>query len=208
MLFRYKLLFALQVLATLLWLTSESRLHAQEKSAGVEDSGYGSSAHSMQLLLKKQFQEELKLDRDQQAKLKEIDDARPTITDRDELWKKSVEWGKAAEKILSPAQLARFKEMSLQAHGISAMTDSVVIETLGIAGDQLERLRAIQSKFGERLKTLSQAERIARFSGMEAEAMNEVVALLTPAQREKYEKMRGTPFKLDLTPPHKAEKRP
>ncbi len=94
----------------------------------------------MQLLLKKQVQDELKLDRDQQAKLKEIDDARPTITDRNELWKKSAEWGKAAEKILSPAQLARFKEISLQAHGISAMTDSVVTETLGIAGDQLERL--------------------------------------------------------------------
>ncbi len=36
--------------------------------------------------------------------------------------------------------------------------------------------------------------------------MNEVVALLTPAQREKYEKMKGEPFKLDMSPPRKPEK--
>ena len=126
------------------------------QSRATNETGYGSSSHSLILLTRKEVQDELKLDPDQRAKLEEIAaSAKPIIRDRTELHKKSVEWGKAAEKVLSPPQLTRFKEISLRVHGIAAMTDPIVTETLGITSDQLERLQAIQSQFSERLVGLA-----------------------------------------------------
>jgi hypothetical protein len=204
----YKQAFALQVLATLLCFLPENRIHAQQKGVVVEESGYSNSARSLVLLRKKPVQDELKLDRDQRAKLEEIASTRPTITDPTERRKKNAELGKAAERLLSPTQLARFKELSLQAHGIGAMTDSVVTEALGITGDQLTRLQTIQVKFGEQLEASPIGEREKRYFELHREAMNEVMAMLTAAQREKFEKMRGEPVDVETLLTNKAQKAP
>jgi Spy/CpxP family protein refolding chaperone len=194
----------LQMVATLLCLLPENRTCAQQEGVAVEESGYGNSGHSLVLLRKKGMQDELKLAHDQRAKLEEIAGTRQTITDPTERRKKNVELGKAAEKVLSSAQLKRFKEISLQAHGLSAMTDSIVVETLRITGDQLKRLQTVRTKFAEDMKTLSVRDE-KQFFELQSEAMNEVMALLTPVQREKYEEMKGKPIDVERLLTNKAQ---
>ena len=197
----HKPAFAIQVLVILLCSLPENRVRAQQEKEGVvvARSGYGSGAHSLVLLRKKEVQDELKLDRDQRAKLDEIAGRRQTVADPKKRQEKNAQLGKAAEKILSSAQFTRFKEISLQAYGISAVTDPIVTKTLGITGDQLKGLQAIQSGFGEQLKTLPTREREKRFWQLQEEALEKVMTLLTPAQRERFEKMRGKPFKFDTS---------
>lgn len=183
--------------AFLLCLPADNRVHAQEKGVVVVQSGFGGSVHSLVLLRKKEVQDELKLDGGQKAKLEKIAGTQRPIADPTERRKKFAELGKAAERILSAAQLKRFKEISLQADEVSSITDSVVAKALGITSDQLEKLRTVQSKFGERLRALSTGERVRRFEDMQTEAMSQAMTVLTPSQREKYKEMRGAPFKFN-----------
>lgn len=180
----------------------DKELKPKEKvSAGVaEDSGYGNRAHSLVLLEKKQVQDELKLDKAQTAKLEEMEAARPNIAavaDRAKRQEKNIELGKVAEKLLSPSQYKRFREISLQIHGLSAMTDSVVTEELRLSKDQQEHVRSIKLKFIQQRNALPPGDREKQFFRLQNEAMNEVIALLSSEQRQRFNEMKGEPFDVE-----------
>jgi hypothetical protein len=192
----YNLVLIFQVLIASYCLLPENQIFAQKDDKGVEaePSGYADRAHSLVLLIKKPVQDELKLDRDIRVKLDEMFGSQQRNPDPKERWKKNIELGKAAEKLLTPSQLKRFREISLQSHGISAMTDSIVTEELSLTKEQQMQVRSIQSKFARQLKELPPGELEKQFLKLQDERMDEIIGLLSPEQRRKFDKMKGEPF--------------
>jgi hypothetical protein len=190
-------LLAILMFLTLARILPESRVYAQQKGEGNEESVLSNGARSLSLLQKKLMQEELKLGEDQKVKLTELANARRSNVDPAERRKKNAELQVALEKLLSPPQLVRFKEIALQAHGMVAILDPTVTRALEITGDQTAKLRPIKAKFGEQMAALPVADREKRYFELEREAMKDAVGVLTQSQRDKYDKMKGEPVDVE-----------
>lgn len=143
-----------------------------------------------------------------------------------------AELKKRAFKELTPAQLKRLREVSLQQLGFSALNDSVVAKKVGLNDDQLTRVRktfelgfneaagierdAVQSAVkpyqdkkpkdeAERDKIMKEAEEKAegarkkvstRVDQIREFTRTKIMGILTPEQRNKFEALKGKPFKV------------
>ena len=107
------------------------------------------------------------------------------------------------DKILDPKQLTRMKELSIQQRGPEAFEDEEVAATLKLSDDQKKKLATIRDdaadKQQEIIKALSEGggDRAAigeKIQALRKELGEKAVAVLTPEQRESFEKMKGAKF--------------
>jgi hypothetical protein len=128
--------------------------------------------------------------------------------------KKKDEAAKALVAMLTPAQIARLKQIVLQIRGRAALTTPEVASALTITQEQAKKLRELESTFRDRRakaaeqlraieadRSLSAKERHEKASPLQKELREAreqweraALAVLTPQQREKFEKMKGAKF--------------
>jgi Spy/CpxP family protein refolding chaperone len=189
------------------------------------------------LLRMEKVQKELKLSDEQKEKIgelaKEMRPGRPADGDSltpeerrakmDELRKKAREKvEKRLAEILKPEQLERMKQIHVQAMGAAALGNSDVVKALGITDDQRGKLKTLRDEAGEKgrelfgsMRDLSPEEQKAKMSEnhkkmreIAGELMEKSLAVLTPEQREKFEKMKGKKFDMDFSAPQPPRERP
>jgi hypothetical protein len=107
--------------------------------------------------------------------------------------------------ILSPGQMKRLEQISLQALGPAALTNSDVVQALGISDQQKEKLIQLNNRAGERQRKILQSQaklsaeqRTEEMAKIQRRLMEDALGVLTPEQHEKFEKLTGK--KIDLAP--------
>jgi len=132
---------------------------------------------------------------------------------RNKIEERTKELRNKVEDVLLDHQKKRLKEIKLQVQGVQALSDPEVIEMLGITAEQREKMENVrkeaaakQRKQMEGLRDLSPEERRERgrqlFEEMRKareETEKAVVDVLTPSQKEKWEKAKGEKFELDMS---------
>jgi hypothetical protein len=126
-----------------------------------------------------------------------------------ELMKMVAEKGKdiqeKVDKVLDQKQLARMKELSLQNRGAAALEDDEVAAALKISDDQKTKLAAVREEGNKKMEEAMQALRGGGGGGdagdirqkmmnMRKELGDKALAVLSPEQREQFEKMKGAKF--------------
>ena len=152
-------------------------------------------------------QEELNLTADQKQKLEAARGDRSSLRDlsREERQKKIQEMAKKAEEtiktVLDEKQQKRLEELHIQSEGGSALVRAEVAEKLGLEQAQKDKIKQIQQQNASTdrasLRNATQEERRKAFAEARErrEKMNaDLLAVLTPAQKESFEKMQGEKF--------------
>ena len=126
-----------------------------------------------------------------------------------ELMKMVAEKGKdiqqKVDKVLDQKQQARMKELSLQSRGAGALEDEEVAAALKISDDQKTKLVAIREEGNKKMEEAMSALRGGGGGGdagdirqkmmdMRKELGDKALAVLSPQQREQFEKMKGAKF--------------
>jgi len=106
------------------------------------------------------------------------------------------------EELLLPDQLERLEQLALQRRGLMALVDPEIQEQLGITTEQIAQLQEARGKqestMRDRFREMMQAgdrdqirEKMAEFR---EEMEKQVMEVLTTAQKQKLEEMKGEPF--------------
>jgi Spy/CpxP family protein refolding chaperone len=190
-------------------MISTSNLQAQGRR------GFGGFGGSAGLLGLEQVQKELDLVKDQIDDIKKIqDESRDALRDMfsglrdlpseerrsafEGLREKMQEQGEIAQKkidkVLLPHQRDRLKQItfqqSVQRRGTTGVFgSSTVTEALGITDAQQEKLKEKSEEVEKELRKKIEEAR--------QEAIKDLLSVLTPAQRKKYEELMGEPFELN-----------
>jgi Spy/CpxP family protein refolding chaperone len=114
---------------------------------------------------------------------------------------------KRLAEILKPEQLARLKEISLQAQGAAALRKPELANALGLTLEQRAQLNAAFKQADKQRSKSLQASTMGgvmssgsmKPNELEQELMQKALRVLTPEQRHTFEKMKGKP--VDLTTP-------
>jgi len=113
-----------------------------------------------------------------------------------------------AKDILKPEQTARLDQISLQARGLQAFTDSKIQEKLKLTDDQKSKLKDIEEDVRSQSRELFQGFQndregtMQKFAALRKESLGKAVALLTDEQKATWKEMTGEPFEV------KFERRP
>lgn len=115
-------------------------------------------------------------------------------------------------QVLTPPQLRRLQEISFQINGPCLLSlDPELARSLQLTADQSRRMLELCGQFGERLRGAvddrpgaSAAERCAhikdnrqRMRELQTALGADILALFSPAQRDRYARLAGAPFSLD-----------
>jgi hypothetical protein len=111
------------------------------------------------------------------------------------------EKAKLAE-ILLPNQIKRLNEIFVQVNGVGALQDEDIAKELGISEAQKAEMTKVREAIDEAMRTqgreafagLDDAARAAKFAEMRKANEDKVLAVLSPAQKTKFEEMKGKPF--------------
>ena len=109
------------------------------------------------------------------------------------------------DKVLDQKQLARMRELSLQSRGAAALEDAEVSAALKISDDQKTKLVAVREEGSKKMEEAMQALRGGGGGGdagdirqkmmdMRKELGDKALAVLSPEQREQFDKMKGAKF--------------
>jgi hypothetical protein len=110
-------------------------------------------------------------------------------------------------EILKPEQLQRLKQIDLQLQGVDVLRKSEVIRALGLSLEQHEKLNSLFKQADKQRTGMANQPpglHAGQFGGMmpmqnKQELMEKALKVLTPEQRQKFEKIVGKP--IDLRPP-------
>ena len=113
---------------------------------------------------------------------------------RETMRKKGEELSEKVDQVLLPHQRDRLNQIRLQSQlrrsGTSgALTNDRISETLGLSDEQKAKLREVQEKVDRELR-----EKIEK---LRDEGRNEILGILTPEQRAKWDEMMGDRFELN-----------
>jgi hypothetical protein len=135
-------------------------------------------------------------------------------------------------KLLTTAEMRRFKEIALQQRGVFAFSDSDVVAALKLTADQKKRIREVQDEVtfagprpggpggrppdsgshrGQSGDATSErsSDEWRRALDEARRVRDRVLELLTPEQKRKWEELTGKPFEADLrTPRSSGPRRP
>lgn len=103
----------------------------------------------------------------------------------------------ALEGLFTDEQKARLQGVTLQAQGYDALLSEDLIDAVKLTDDQQAELKAISTRFGERLRDLQQSGSEsfqADLIKLQTERRQDVVDVLSPTQRESYGRLLGKPF--------------
>jgi Spy/CpxP family protein refolding chaperone len=121
---------------------------------------------------------------------------------------KALAYRQRVDEILAPDQKARLRQVMLQVRGpVGALADDQVAAALNLNDDQKARLREIRQRVGASVLEAMQDLRERRV-GAESQldpkarevyrdAVEQSLGLLTPSQRDAFEKLQGDKFELD-----------
>lgn len=174
-------------------------------------------------LSNKSVQDELKLTDDQKAALQKIKDERTEAgkkvrkdLDREAKMAAALaivdKASKAAEKILKPTQAKRLKQITLQRMGPRALTFPAIQKELKLTEKQVAEIKGIHAagaKLQEQLKKAGSDREKRRevfntyrkiIQEMRAKADEEIVKVLTPQQKKKWQEMQGPKFDYKRNP--------
>ncbi len=170
------------------------------------------------LLTNKGVQKEIKADEDQAKKLDafgaemrtKATEAREKLQDldqdarREKMTELNKTWGaevdKAIREILKPEQVARFKQIQLQARGAQAFGDAKLAEKLKITDDQTSKIKEITDAANEQRREIFQSAGDDREAAMKKmtelnkEINGKVVAIMTDDQKATWKTMTGEPY--------------
>jgi len=114
---------------------------------------------------------------------------------------------KDLEEVLLPHQIERLKQIALQIQGLRALQDKEVQDTLGITEEQKEKMKSLNDGMMEKFRGMmgrrgDESERQAQREKMQElrkEYESKTLDVLTADQKEKFEKMKGPKFDLDMS---------
>jgi len=193
--------------------------------------GPGSGAMLLPLLNNEKVQKELELVDDQKTKLNELANEQRTAmrelfssmqdlspeerqTKMQEAMKENQDkLQKKLADILLPNQLARLKEIQLQAEGPMALANPDVTKALNVTSDQQDKIKAAladaQTKVREAMsgvRDLSPEERRAKMTEMRDQMQKmrndlnaKLLEILTQDQRDQFTKMQGAKLDIDFS---------
>jgi Spy/CpxP family protein refolding chaperone len=143
-----------------------------------------------------------KLRESQQARGQDLRDASPE--ERQKIMAAvQAEQMKQVNAILNTDQQKRFKEISLQQQGYSALAQPAVADELKLTDDQKSKLKDIVQHQQEAMREIFQSaggDRAAAQEKMQTlrkETDDKIAALLTDDQKNNWKAMLGGPFKLE-----------
>jgi hypothetical protein len=117
----------------------------------------------------------------------------------------ATETSEALATILSPEQLKRFKEISLQQRGVEAFRDVEVLKRLKLTPEQKDELKAIADLSAGDLRLLSQNSQDPdyqkKLAAQRKRILDEALSVLTDEQRQAWKDMSGKPFEVVLAFP-------
>ncbi|MGO8749881.1 MAG: hypothetical protein ACLQNE_28380 [Thermoguttaceae bacterium] len=168
------------------------------------------------LLRVEKVQTALALTDDQKAKLKDLAPplgagGRPNIRgmsaeERREFLTKAMsrvaDQKKVIEVILQPGQIERLKGITLQLLGAQGLQDKEVQDALQLTDEQKAKLKAIAEDTAKKVRELfagggDRAANLAKMPSIRKEALDQATAILTDAQKAKFEKLKGA--KVDIS---------
>lgn len=105
-------------------------------------------------------------------------------------------------EILLPNQLKRLNEIFVQVNGVRALDDEEIAKELGISEAQKAEMTKVREANDEAMRTqgreafagLDDEARAAKFAEMRKANDDKILAVLSPAQKSKFEVMKGKPF--------------
>jgi hypothetical protein len=198
---RSSLFFARALLAAILaaalsWGQSVAAAEAGQSPAK-GDRGIGTAGDAgLDLLRSEDVRNDLQITEDEEQKL---------VTLGDEEGLKPAEARKKALAILAPAQRERLKQIRLQVLGVDALTEPEVVQALGCTQEQRKMLKTLPAQVrqatreaigGQDLTAEQRSEKTAEARG---KVLKKALDALTPQQREKFEKLKGTKIDLDFS---------
>jgi hypothetical protein len=177
------------------------------------------------LVQNKSVQDELKIDKDQQDKLREanqkvFEDFRdefakiPTAKpeERDEIFKKLNEaTEKAVKGVLKEEQIKRLTQIQVQQKGVDLFSEEKVAKDLKLSDEQKEKIKDIQKDLKKETDPLQPRfepgvkpdrtkiqENRTKIQKLEKEAMANATKTLNADQKKQLKEMQGEPFELKL----------
>jgi Spy/CpxP family protein refolding chaperone len=113
---------------------------------------------------------------------------------------------KAIEEVLLPQQIDRLKQIALQVRGAAALEEKEVQEAIGVTPEQIDKMKSIRDAAMEKgrsvmegLRDASPEEQRTKMQEFRKQIEDEVMGVLTSEQKEKFDKMKGPKFELDLS---------
>lgn len=169
------------------------------------------------LLMMKEVREELKLDEDQVQELESIGksmmegmmgmrpqpgqapDPAAMQANMEKMRKVMAESEAKIEEVLDPKQLNRLIGLVIQRDNLRSLNSKIVAEKLGITDEQKAKMVDIEKESGEKMRELFQggfnAEMRDKMREMREESEAKLKGLLTDAQKEEMETLKGPEFK-------------
>jgi len=111
---------------------------------------------------------------------------------------------KEVDAVLTPAQRVRLKQVAIQIQGTRALDSKEVQEALGITDEQKEKITKIREESRAGMRDLFQPggnreEAQKKMEEARKATEEKLTAVLTDAQKTKYEQMKGKKFEFDRT---------
>jgi Spy/CpxP family protein refolding chaperone len=125
-----------------------------------------------------------------------------------EMQKLTDKYDKKVGEILTPEQLARLKELRLQAIGPTALSDKDVAKELNLTTDQKVKMKAAEDDAAKKRQALfadmqggggDRAAMQTKMKEISDALLKQLVDALTPEQKAQYEKMKGVKLDIDWT---------
>ncbi|MCL6623419.1 MAG: hypothetical protein K6T17_02225 [Fimbriimonadales bacterium] len=109
------------------------------------------------------------------------------------------EMQKAIKDILTPAQEKRLEELTLQWMGPSALLLPDVAKKVGLTAQQQQKIRELEQAQSQKAREAFQRARnssklLQQWEKLHKELDTKILALLTPAQKQKWQSLQGKPF--------------
>jgi Spy/CpxP family protein refolding chaperone len=168
---------------------------ADAPAGGRPRGGMGGGA---MILRAPEVQKDLKLTDDQKEKIQALS--------RERLGREEME--KKLQEILKPEQLERLKQIRLQMAGPMALASPEVVKALELNDEQKGKIKTLLDQSREKAREAMQGardlpadQRTAMWEKVQQqrkETAAKVMEVLTPQQREKFEKMQGAKIELNF----------
>ena len=193
--------------------------------------GFGGGGNTFFLLRRDDVQTDLQLTSDQKTKLQDLMTSMrgnrgergartggqggnggtpPTDAERQarraEMQSRMAEMKKNIDAILTPAQITRLDEISIQLRGNMALLESDVQNKLGLSNEQKGKIKDLQSKMqdanqavGQKMQdnTITRDQAFQSFQKNNDIMKDQLGKVLTRSQADKLKAMGGAPFKAD-----------
>ncbi len=184
------------LIAVSAWILPGGTAEGQEPKAANGQANAAPDAAGLDLLRIEQVRNDLRIGEEQEQKLMSLGDDEG---DPKNLRKKALE-------ILTLKQRERLKQIRLQSMGPVALADPTVIKALDLNPEQRKMVKALPAQLRQAIREAiprdqksTAMERSEKRAEVQEKIWKTALEALTPAQREKFEKMKGEKLDIDFS---------